>query len=63
MLGSRAWSGLYAGMTHKVESYRLKEKRRAGMLSPEPPREEVKKEGGSESGGCTAIADGKKGTD
>jgi len=46
----------------KGESYRLKEKRRAGMLSPELPREEAKEERGSESGGSTAVADGKKGT-
>ncbi len=46
----------------KGESYRLKEKRRAGMLSPELPREEAKEERGSESGSTLAGADVKKGT-
>jgi len=46
----------------KGESYRLKEKRRAGMLSPAPPREEMRDERGSESGNSSAMADAKKGT-
>jgi DNA replication protein DnaC len=46
----------------KGESYRLKEKRRAGMLSPEPPREEAREERSSESGSSTAVTDAKKGT-
>jgi len=46
----------------KGESYRLKEKRRAGMLSPAPPREETRDERGSESGSSSAMADAKKGT-
>jgi DNA replication protein DnaC len=46
----------------KGESYRLKEKRRAGMLSPQAPREEVREERDQESATCLAVTDGKKGT-
>jgi DNA replication protein DnaC len=46
----------------KGESYRLKEKRRAGMLSPEPPREEVKEDVIDQSGLSPALETVKKGT-
>jgi len=46
----------------KGESYRLKEKRRAGMLSPKQPREEVTQGSTGESGPDPATIGAKKGT-
>lgn len=46
----------------KGESYRLKEKRRAGMLSPKHPREEIKEESNGESGADPTTIGAKKGT-
>jgi DNA replication protein DnaC len=46
----------------KGESYRLKEKRRAGMLSIETSGEQPREERNPESATCTASTDGKKGT-
>lgn len=46
----------------KGESYRLKEKRRAGMLSPKQPREEVTEGSTGESGQDPATVGAKKGT-
>jgi DNA replication protein DnaC len=46
----------------KGESYRLKEKRRAGMLSPELPGEEVKEKAAGESGKGPDPETAKKGT-
>jgi len=46
----------------KGESYRLKDKRRAGMLSPKQPGEEVKEDTARESAGRPAQETVKKGT-